>query len=359
MKMDSLFRIVPAFAMALAFGFGPVHTSFAADEDLVVPNASRPTPAPPASGPNVSLPPADEEVTILRDDYAGKYNRATLENLSKLYWRLGAFDFEDNLAIGNYLKINDCKIFTEYLNDDLEWQQIVNVMKEHLKEKSGTFPLNYQFLLELHLDRYDSERGGFALVDKTGFIDAKRIEVDSIDASRDICYDAGTIKDYPKSVVILLPQPFTLNFVKLDEHVAQAYILRKKYEYSKLSDERKIKAYERDAYLRLRVTFSQYHGNLRGEQNQTMAILFGTIDGYEIFEDNGQKRLMVSVDLKDEQQKSAAENSMMSKPAGQQAAPSATQSAGGVASEREQAPAPVLGIAPVGSGAPTDVPPTP
>jgi hypothetical protein len=360
MKMDSLSRILPAFALTFALGFGPVHASFAADEKLVVPNASQPTPEPPAApGPNVSLPSMDEEVTILRDDYAGKYNRATLENLSKLYWRLGAFDFEDDLAIGNYLKINDCKIFTEYLNDDLEWKEIVRVMKAHLKEHSATFPLNYQFLLELHLGRYDTERGGFALVDKTGFIDAKRIEVDSIDANRDVCFDAGTIKDYPKSIVILLPQPFTLDFVKMDEHVAQAYILRKKSEYSKLSDERRVRAYERDAYLRLRVTFSQYHGNLRGEQNQTMAILFGTIDGYEIFEDNGQKRLMVSVDLKKEQEKSAAESSMMSRPVEQQAGQKAVESADAPSPERESPPAPVMGIAPVGGDVPTEVPATP
>lgn len=354
MKMDSLFRILPAFVLAMALGFGPVQASFAADEDLVVPNASRPTPTPPAGGPNVSMPSMDEEVTILRDDYAGKYNLATLENLSKLYWRLGAFDFDDDMAVGNYLKINDCKIFTEYLNDDLEWKEIVKVMKAHLEEKSGTFPLNYQFLLELHLGRYDSERGGFALVDKTGFTDAKRIVVDSIDASRDICFDPGTIKDYPKSVVILLPQPFTLDFVKLDEHVAQAYILRKKSEYSKLSDERKVKSYERDAFLRLRVTFSQYHGNLRGEQNQTMAILFGTIDGYEIFEDNGQKRLMASVDMKTHQETHSGESSMMSKPV-EQAEP--VESAMAPSPEREAAP--VMGIAPVSGNVPTEVPATP
>jgi hypothetical protein len=145
----------------------------------------------------------------------------------------------------------------------------------------------------------------------------------------------------------------------MDEHVAQAYILRKKSEYSKLSDERRVRAYERDAYLRLRVTFSQYHGNLRGEQNQTMAILFGTIDGYEIFEDNGQKRLMVSVDLKKEQEKSAAESSMMSRPVEQQAGQKAVESADAPSPERESPPAPVMGIAPVGGDVPTEVPATP
>lgn len=337
MSMDSPNRFLSVFLLAILLAIGGLSPAIAQD-DLVIPNASQAPPSEPNELPNLSMPPDDGEVTILRDNFAGKYNLSTLENLSKLYWRLGAFDFEDDMAVANYLKINDCKIFSEYLNDDLEWAEIVKVMKSHLEKESATFPLNYQFLLELHLGRYDAAQGGFPLVDRTGFTDAKRIEVDSIDHNKEICFDPGTIKDYPKSVIILLPKPFTLDFLKIDEHVAQAYILRKKSEYSKLSDERKVNAYERDAYLRLRVSFSQYHGNLRGETNQTMAILYGTIDGYEIFEDSSQKRLMLSVDLKEMEKKAALEGEMMSRPSEKQAAPAAVEAATANAPTTSQAP---------------------
>ena len=345
--MDSLHRFLSVSLLALVLAAGSISSAMAQD-DLVIPNASQPQPAAPKETPNLSMPPDDEEVTILRDNFAGKYNLSTLENLSKLYWRLGAFDFDDDMAVGNYLKINDCKLFSEYLNDDLEWAEIIKVMKAHLKEKSPTFPLNYQFLLQLHLGRYDAAQGGFPLVDRTGFIDSKRIEVDSIDFNKEICFDPGTIKDYPKSVVILLPKPFTLDFVKLDEHVAQAYILRKKSEYSSLSDERKVRAYERDAYLRLRVSFSQYHGNLRGEGSQTMAILFGTIEGYEIFEDSSQKRLMLSVDLKDKEKKAANQIEMMSRP---------SENEQTAASDPRTVKTPAMGFAPVSSGQPMQISP--
>jgi hypothetical protein len=262
-----------------------------------------------------SNPQQGDEVTIVRDDFAGKYNISTLENLSKLYWRLGAFDFEDNEAITNYIKINDCKIFTEYLNDDMEWNEIVGSMRQYLKTSRDSFPLNYQFVLELHLGRYDPQKKGFPIVDKTGFKDAKRIQVDSIDSNREICHDYKAIKDYPKSLIILLPEPFSLDFVPVDEHVAQAYILRKKAEYSQLEEALRIKRYERNAYLRMRVTFSQYHGNLRGDQAQVMAILFGKIDGYEIFEDSGQQRMMMSVDLNKQEKSSQMSMPQMSYPA--------------------------------------------
>lgn len=265
-----------------------------------MPMASQPAPAPKieVSGER-SMPPDTAEVTILRDEFAGKYNSATLQNLSKLYWRLGAFDFEDVTAVANYLKINDCKIYTEYLNDDMEWAKIIETMQDHLRKTHQSFPLNYQFILQLHFGTYDPVRGGFPIVDNTGFVDAKRVEVNSLDRYRKICFDERDVQRiYPTSAVILLPDPFTLDFIKMDEHVAQAYILRKKSEYSRLSEEARVNQYERTAFLRLRVSFSQYNGNVKGQDNETMAILYGKIDGYEVFEDVGQQRLMQSVDLR-------------------------------------------------------------
>ncbi len=290
MKIDSFIHT----ALIVAIAFIP---KIVMAQDLVMPMASQATPAPKLSEAQIqSMPPDNEEVTILRDNYAGKYNVSTLENLSKLYWRLGAFDMEDNVAIANYIKINDCKIYSEYLNDDMEWTKIVSAMKDHLKASKESFPLDFQFVLQLHLGRYDPARGGFPIVDNTGFIDSKRIQVDSIDYNKEVCFDESVISDYPKSAVILLPEQFTLDFLTLDEHVAQAYILRKKSEYLKIPESNRQAQHERDAFLRLRVTFTQYHGNLRGESNEAMAILYGNIDGYEIFEDAAQKRMMLSID---------------------------------------------------------------
>ncbi len=284
--MDSLTRNFSLFLLSLFMTF---------------PVAAQEQPAQPAEQTQTASPSmSDEEVTIMRDDFAGKYNISTLENLSKLYWRLGAFDFEDDAAISNFIKINDCKIYAEYINDDLEWKEILRAMKDHLRKHYNSYPLNYQFVLELHLGRYDSERRAFPLVDKTGFKDAKRIGVDSIDHTQDVCYDSSPIKDYPKSMVVILDKPFTLDEIKLDEHVAQAYILRKKSEFSALNEEQRIKSYERPAYLRLRITFSQYHGNMKGDDSQITALVYGKIEGYEIFEDSDQKRIMVSVDMSDQ-----------------------------------------------------------
>lgn len=284
MNMDSFLRTIPVIAIA---AFMLITSPVAAQTEAA--------PAPQQVISDAAQRMKDEEVTIMRDEYAGKYNVSTLENLSKLYWRLGAFDFDDDEAVSNYIRINDCKIYTEYINDDLEWKEIIKVMKNHLKTNASAFPLNYQFILELHLGRYDSEKGGFPLIDKTGFKDAKRIGVSSFDNNLDICYSAAPIKDYPQSLIVILDKGFTLDTLNVDEHVAQAYILRKKSEFSNLSEEARTRVYERTAYLRLRMSFSQYHGNMNVGSNDATALIYGQIDGYEIFEDAEQKRMMLSI----------------------------------------------------------------
>ncbi|MFA5592060.1 MAG: DUF4852 domain-containing protein [Micavibrio sp.] len=300
MMLDSLTRALTVFSFCAALLAGAAQAR--AQDEIIMPMASQAAPTPQTSiVAEQSLPPSQDEVTILRDEYAGKYNLPTLENLSRLYWRLGAFDFDDNVAVANFIKINDCKIYSDYLNDDMEWSKIVGAMKEHIKANAHTYPLNFQFMLRLHLGRYDPVRGGFPLVDKTGFIDANRIEVDSVNRNQDICYDSNLIRDYPRSAVLLLSDSFTFDFLKLDEHVAQAYILRRQSDYKRMEEEQRVREHERTAYLRLRISFSQYHGNIRASgqgSNEAMSILYGTLDGYEVFEDAGQKRLMLSVDLR-------------------------------------------------------------
>ena len=246
--------------------------------------------------PEISVPQdIKDEMTIIRDDYAGQYNFSNLENLSKLYWRLGAFDSQDEKSIENYIKINDCKIFENFSTDDFEWKKIITSMKSYLSTQNQNFSLKYQFLISLNLGKYDGDQGGFPLINNTGFQNSRLINVQSSDFSQTVCKDNSINRNYPKSVIILLPKPFNLTFLKVDEHIAQAYILKNK------------KNDERTASLRLRISFNDYLGNMRGENNSVFSVLNGHVDGYEIFEDSTQRNLLLSVDfLKDSKIKTGA-----------------------------------------------------
>lgn len=158
MTPDSCFKFFLSLMLALTFAM-PANAQIA--QSIPV---SAQAPATPQAAAQSLPPEPDDEVTILRDDYAGKYNVSTLANLSKLYWRLGAFDLEDTNALSNFVKINECELYTEYVNDDLEWQEIIRSMGKHVQSNKEKFPLNFQFVLPLHLGRYDPALGGFEIV---------------------------------------------------------------------------------------------------------------------------------------------------------------------------------------------------
>ena len=235
---------------------------------------------------NQSMPDGtDAEMTIVRDNYAGAYNQSNIENLSKLYWRLGVFDTADTKAIENFIKINDCKVYQDYYNNEIEWRKIVSSMKSFIEKNRQSFPTNIQFTLQLNIGKYDVEKGGFEITNNTNFNKSKIINVKSNVPSKTACIDKSVTETYPQNALIKLKAPLDLSFIHVDEHVAQAFIIKKKNDPA------------RNAYLRLRVTFDQYDGNLRGEESQLFAVMNGTIDGYEVFEDSELRSVLYSQDL--------------------------------------------------------------
>ena len=260
--------------------------------------------------PAMSADISDPDVTIVQDNYKGVYSISTLQNLSRLYWRLGAFDFDDRQALSNFLMINECKLYVEYSRDDLEWNQILQVMKKQIESKKDSYSTQYEFTVPVKLGTYSVREGGFPIVDNTGFYDVKRLEMPGASSNGDVCYERDEIPNYPRDVLLIMDKPFSLTFIELDEHVAQAYILRQKQKLESLKDEQKLRRDERYAYIRLRVTFYQYNGTIKGRHLAKNAILYGSIDGYEVFEDPRQQLLMKSVSLRPENEKAALEAAM-------------------------------------------------
>jgi len=150
----------------------------------------------------------------------------------------------------------------------------------------------------IDLGRYDQMRKGFPLINKTAFKDLRRVEIGGNSYSESICGNNGVIEHYPRNLILILNKPFTFDFVGLDEHIAQAYIIRQKYEQTLRPRELKNKEYDRLAYARIRITFSEYQGETKGRDNFPLGIMFGKLEGIDIFEDPVEKRLLASFDYR-------------------------------------------------------------
>ncbi|MCI5060452.1 MAG: DUF4852 domain-containing protein [Alphaproteobacteria bacterium] len=240
----------------------------------------------------------NSEVTIIEDKYAGMYVEPTLQNISKLYWKKEALTLDTDKAIDNFMLINECDIYEKFYRDDFEWMRIREAGRKMLEETKDSFPYKFKMLIPIDLGRYDLLRGGFPLINKTAFKDLRRVEIGGNSNNKPMCGKEGIIKHYPRNLILILNKPFSYDFVDLDEHIAQAFIIRRKYEKIKRPKELMTKRYDRLAFARVRITFSDYQGETRGSDNFPLGIMFGKLDGIDIFEDAGEKRMLTSLDYK-------------------------------------------------------------
>ncbi len=240
----------------------------------------------------------EQEVTIIEDNFAGEYLQPEFKNLSKLYWKKNAVDLNNDSAVDNFLKINECDIYKSYFEDDFEWLRVRKAARKMLKENKDNFSNKYKIILPIDLGRYDIQREGFPLINGTSFLDLRRIEIGGNSDAAPICGETGDLEFYPRNVILVLSKPFQYDFVKLDEHIAQAYIIRQRYEPIERPKGLKNRDFNRLAFARIRLTFDKYQGETKGISGDPLAIMFGKLDGIDIFEDPFEQRLLTSVDLK-------------------------------------------------------------
>lgn len=246
---------------------------------------------------NNDIPP-EAEVTIIEDKYAGEYLEATVENISKLYWRKNALKIENDKAVDNFLLINECHIYEKFYKDDFEWQRVRSAARDMLKETKDRWPYKFKMIVPIDLGRYDMMRKGFPLINKTAFKDLRRVEIGGNSENASVCGHYREIEYYPRNLILILNKPFSYEFVQLDEHIAQAFIIRQKYNKIEIPRELRDKSYDRLAFARMRISFTDYQGTTVGRDNFPLGIMFGRLDGIDIFEDPNEKRLLTSVDHK-------------------------------------------------------------
>ncbi len=238
----------------------------------------------------------DSEITVMKDNFASSdYVNASMENLSKLYWRLGVFKPTDKKALDNYLIINECEVYKNFFKDDFEWASVRKATQDMMKQQAATFSNKFKVLVPIDLGRYDMDRGGFMLTASTSFVNSRRVQVTGGENSYRGCGQQDDLAGYPSRVVLILNKPFTFNFIKVDEHVAQAFLLRKKYNPTPLPHELRNKGFQRVAFARMRVTFVRHQGTMDEQGGRKVAILYGTLDGIDIFEDLKEEMLLASI----------------------------------------------------------------
>jgi len=245
--------------------------------------------------------PISVEETI-EDKHSDNYLRASAQNISKLYWLKEKVKLDNDKAVDNFILINECDFYNKHIKDDFKWFEIRAAARSLLTEQIPTYSDKYKLMIPIDLGRYDQDKKGFPFLGNTALRNLRRIEVGG--NSESICEKGGEIDFYPRSLFLILNQPLTYDFLALNEELAQAYVVRnnanralmpKSLKNYSAENNRKI---NRLAFLRLRMTFIEYQDEIENEPGKKAAMMFGKIDGVDVFEYANETGLLSTIDFK-------------------------------------------------------------
>lgn len=240
------------------------------------------------------------------------YHPATFSNFSKTYWRFSKFDLEDDYAVDEFMRINECDIYTEFYHNEFEWNGIRDATRNFLSENEKKFPAHYQFMKEISLDGYDFEKQGFMLLAQHGLRGVKRFEIPSDKLNEDVCGRTNRIDGYPRVAELELSRPLTFDFLPLDQDTASELIDDKMQGFEDLEQYRRNQSvYEenRIVYLNAKVkVFALKPGeDARSQHGYSSARLLGILEGIEVFADREKQNLLYSKDFRRKKRKKSKE----------------------------------------------------
>ena len=237
--------------------------------------------------PNLSHFASDDE-TVINDGYVVP----TLKNLSKLYWALAMFDLSDNQAVDGYLMINQCDIYKKFFRSDFELESLREATRQSIQGNMTKFPMKFEIMIPVGLDRYNIGTEKFALDPRSQFLGARRLEIAVNSRFGNIC-GILDIPKYPRNFILSLSRPLTVTDIPVDPEVAQVFIEQQDNEAPTHVFRSVISKYSRVAYLRVTVSMNQFKGYSKPDNiTPSMAEIFGTIDGFEMYGDRDKTLLM-------------------------------------------------------------------
>lgn len=250
----------------------------------------------------------DEGPGAVKDDSASGlgqrrfiYEQPDYKTVSHLYWGVNLYKTDDDRAVDNYMRINECNIYDAFKPDDLEWSKIRDATRNFLEQNKSDFPTRFEFSIPLLLGDYDEERKAFEISQRYKIKTSRRFEFKT-HGWRDLPCFRGTqiLSAYPTRIIMEYSRPFSIDYVPVDKQYAIDYIDRVKTHIKNTYREvfhnsASVHQKNRTAYLFLKTKIFT-HGKLiklPGELDELIQMI-GVLEGYDIYEDIDKTRLMYS-----------------------------------------------------------------
>ena len=228
------------------------------------------------------------------------YERPTVKALSHLYWGINLYKTEDDEAVDEFMRINECEIYKNFSSDELEWKEIRDATREFLRENKEDFPTRFEFVMPLQLEDYIEKRGAFQIQKEYQINSLRRFELLATDFATPGCSREHSIqRGYPRAIILEFSRPFNLVYVPVEKRQALDYIKSKlddmKTNYDPRFHSKNLMYKLRKAYLVIKVKIFTYGKDL-GVNSIDLPVyqMMGVLEGYEVYEDLNKENLFYS-----------------------------------------------------------------
>lgn len=229
-----------------------------------------------------------------------EYIPPTYPDISKLYWRLGKFNINDDDAIDKFITINECQIYQDYSYNEIEWSKVREMMKKVIEKEIDNFPSHFYTLEKIELGQYHEDKRYFDIEPQYAIENVKKIQIAQFPKNEEVC---GTVRvakmeGYPADLAVNVMRPMSFRKVPMSHEMALYYLKLVDEKFDQLSDRERASRYKRDVYLRSYFSLYSYEGTEKHPVKKTdIASVMGHLDRIEVYADRDLTKLLYKKDV--------------------------------------------------------------
>ncbi|MBX2833475.1 MAG: DUF4852 domain-containing protein [Micavibrio sp.] len=237
------------------------------------------------------------------------YEKPVMTTLSQMYWALDKLSLQDDVAVDNFMFINECNLFLEYYHNEFEWKSIRKSTRKYIQNNKSMFPVRFEIEQPLEMADYDFDTETFEIKDEFKIDNIKLFEVQTPEYQKDVCNMSGhrELKDYPRGLVVEFAKPLTLTNIKMSPEDARQYIEFKKIVKNSGPRGSKIYYSNREAYIVMKIKVFSVKGDEKGASGSMLARVLAALESIDVYADKERRYLMYSTKFRDSTNGSSAE----------------------------------------------------
>lgn len=225
------------------------------------------------------------------------YEKPTRQTMSRIYWRMGLMDKKNNSVLDEYLLINECDLYKEYISNDVDWANVRDSGRNFLEKNAKNFNTRIRLSSDILLGEYDPDNQIFHVANEYKIKRTRKLASGISDAGIDVCgRSAIKVKQHTVDFIIELTRPFEFTSFQLSPREANRFISIRVEEWTRSLEEQmgagaarylSDKSYmmkSRKAYLDISVQIVAGRGyTYISETNY--AILIGVVESVNLYAD--------------------------------------------------------------------------